>query len=310
MFGALPYIRVLQGRHRGVVDLAFVPANGLIYYFAVFVRLTGELEAFKGPFTLLMAGLFLGAHLAIRNRVDDDALSLSSGVMAFGFLTLWSPIQLGVELMPLGWGVEALLLFGASIVTRDHQVRYGAWIVLIMSAAVQLVFFAVDPVASVGEYYGRFVFMLLIAGLYVAAYLEDQDEWWDLRDFSIVGASSFSILWLSLEVYSFLSDGGTSLPNNADLQFGLSGLWGLYAGGLLSVGILFKARIARLLSLVLFGVTLGKMALHDLWLLDSLQRLIGFVGIGVVLLACSLLYHRFKDFLAPSEVSVNAGGRV
>jgi uncharacterized membrane protein len=297
MFGALPYLRVLLKREQGVTDFAFAPANGLIYYFAVFVRLNGDLEALRGPFTLGMAGLFLIAYLLIRNRTDDDAVSVASGAMAFGFLTLWSPIQLGVEQMALGWAVQALLLFGVALLTKDATARIGGWFVLIMSSMTHLVFVAIDPVGSINEGYGRFVFVLIIATLYIAAYVEGEELWSDVTDFAIMGASAISILWLSLEVYSYVSHQGSILPNNADLQFGLSGVWALYAGGLLIVGILFRARIARLMSLVLFGATLVKMAVHDLWLLDSLQRLIGFVGIGVLLLACSLMYHRFKPML-------------
>lgn len=67
----------------------------------------------------------------------------------------------------------------------------------------------------------------------------------------------------------------------------------------LGVGIALRSQGARMVALVLFGVTLVKMSLHDLWLLDTLQRLIGFVGIGVLLLSCSLMYHRFKPVLFP-----------
>jgi uncharacterized membrane protein len=103
-------------------------------------------------------------------------------------------------------------------------------------------------------------------------------------------------MWLSLEVHSALSFGG-AIPRSPDLHFGLSGVWGLYAAALLAVGIYLGARLVRLMSLVLFAVTLAKMAFHDLWLLDTLQRLMGFVGIGVLLLACSLMYHRYRGEL-------------
>ena len=92
-------------------------------------------------------------------------------------------------------------------------------------------------------------------------------------------------MWLSIEVLLIFEDG----------QFALSGLWALYAGALLIVGIVVGSHTCRILSVSLFGLTVAKMALMDLWSLPTGQRLVGFVGIGVLLLGCSLMYHQLKD---------------
>jgi uncharacterized membrane protein len=39
------------------------------------------------------------------------------------------------------------------------------------------------------------------------------------------------------------------------------------------------------------------MAINDLWLLDTALRTVAFIGLGVLLLGCSLLYHRFRDVI-------------
>ena len=309
MFGVLPYVRVVLGRDRGLTDLAFVPINGLLYYFAVFVRLNGELEALRGPFTLALAAFFLGGLLLVRGRGGDGAIGMSSGVMSLVFLTLWAPIELGMNLTPLGWAIEALLLFGVVFVSKDDLVRGAAWIVMAMSATVLMVWVATDPAGSVNDYYGRVVFLVLIAALYLAAYLEHGDIWDDLSPVAAGAANLLSIVWLSLEVYSGASDGGRSVPRPEDLHFGLSGVWALYASGALAAGIFLRSRLARTTSLGLFGVVVAKMALHDLWLLDTLQRLIGFVGIGALLLACSLMYHRFRGWLTSDDTVPVENGR-
>jgi uncharacterized membrane protein len=300
MFAAVPYARVLLRREQGLTDFAFVPVNSLIYYFAVFVRLDGDLEWARGPFTLVLAGLFLAGFVALRDREEDDsAIGRSSAVMSLLFLTLWPPVELGAELMALGWAIEALLLGVVALKVKDEFLRWGAWIVLSMSAGTHLVFVTVDPVGSVASDYGRFVFVALIAALYVGAHIAHRELATDLRDLGVLAANVLSILWISLEVLSVVSDGGAVVPRSEDLQFGLSGAWALYASGALVVGIVCRLRAARLMSLALFGVTLGKMAIHDLWLLDTLQRLVGFMGIGVLLLTCSLMYHRFRNLLLP-----------
>lgn len=300
MFGALPYVRLVLGKDNGVSDMAFVPVNGLIYYFAVFVRLQGDLEPLRGWFTLAMALAFLAGLWVVRTRGrDNPAIGTSSAAMSLLFLTLWSPVELGTDLMAFGWAVEALLLFGVAVVVKQDLVRWAAWGTLVLAAGVQLALTFVDPVGAINDHSGRFVFIALIAALYLAIVVEREALWDDLTDAAIGAASLLTILWLSLEVYSFVSHQGRVIPRAADLQFGLSGVWSIYASLMLGVGIAARSQTARLVALVLFGVTLVKMSLHDLWLLDTLQRLIGFVGIGVLLLSCSLVYHRFKSVLFP-----------
>ena len=297
MFGALPYARVILRRGQGVTDLALVPINGLLYYFAVFVRATGDLERLRGPLTAGLAAFFLIGMLVVRNHEEDDGIvTTTSGAMSLIFLTLWSPVQLGSELMALGWAIEAVALFGVALVRRDPRIHMAGWLVASMAMLTQLVALSVSPATALNENYGRIVLVLVIGAIYVGAYIENTLGASDTRDLSLTVASGLTLLWLSLEVYSGVSDGGTT-PNPQDLHFGLSGVWAMYAALLLGVGVYLRARLARLISLVLFGATLAKMALHDLWLLDTLQRLLGFAGIGVLLLSCSLMYHRFRGRL-------------
>jgi len=77
-------------------------------------------------------------------RDDEAMVETSSGVMSFIFLTLRTPVQLGADLMPLGWAVEALLLLAIAL-GSDERLRIGRWIVLVMATSVQLVEIAAGP---------------------------------------------------------------------------------------------------------------------------------------------------------------------
>lgn len=302
MFGAIPYVRVLMDRRRGAADLGFVPANGLIYYFAVFLRLEGPLDAWRGPLTIALALFFLVGFLVVRDRDDEASVGPASAAMSFLFVTLWAPVELGIELVPLGWALQALLFFGVSLQVKDDRLRIGAWAVLAMAIAMQLMFVAFGPVHAVNDHYGRFVFAALVTAFALAYRRERQDES-DAAAVAMISANVVALLWISLEVYSAVTDGGAIVARSQDLQFGLSGAWALYAAGLLVAGIGCRSYGARMMSLALFGLTLSKMGVHDLWLLDTLQRLIGFVGMGILLLGCSLMYHRFKTFLLPDPAT-------
>ena len=300
MFGAVPYARLLLNRIQGPTDVALIPINALLYYFAIFNQASGEFENVRGPLTLGLAAYFLLGFLLVRGHEDaEGVVGPSSAVMSIIFLTLWVPVQLGLELMAFGWAMEALLLLGLAVVVREVRIGYGGWVVLVMSAMTQLFFITKSPATALDENYGRFVLIVLVAAIYLGSYLAWSYQSTELRDLGLIAANVLTLFWLSLEVnaYVYQSDGSGA----QDLHFGLSGMWGLYASALLGVGIYLRARLARLLSLVLFGVTIAKMALHDLWLFDTLQRLIGFVGIGVLLLTCSLMYHRFREWVLPSS---------
>lgn len=297
MFGAVPYVRVLLGKGQGVTDLALIPVNGLLYYFVVFARATGDLEVLRGPLTLGLAiFFFVGMLIARGHEPEEGVVTASSGAMSFLFVTLWVPVQMGVELMALGWSIEALALLSFALIAKEERFSWGGAIALAMALLTQLTIVATSPDSALNEHYGRFVFVIAIASMYLGAYLEHREGSHELRNAGVIAANVLTILWLSLEVYSAVRY-GVAHPRPEDLQFGLSGVWALYAAGLLGAGIYLRARQVRIMSLVLFAITLTKMALHDLWLLDTLQRLIGFVGIGVLLLASSLLYHRFRNWI-------------
>jgi uncharacterized membrane protein len=303
MFGVLPYARVLLGRDQGTTDLAMVPINGLLYYFAIFARSTGDFEPYRGLVTLGLAAFFLIGTLVIRGRDRDEYVETTSAALAFFFITMWVPVQLGVELIPFGWAIEAVVLLSLAVVHDDERLRIGGWIILVMAGMTELFVVADGPESVLHENYGRFVMIALVAALYIGAYLEHRSQERHTRDLALVAANVVTLGWLSLEVYAAVWYNVVN-PRIEDLHFGLSGVWALYAALLLGVGIYFRARGARLMSLVLFGITIVKMALHDLWLLDTLQRLIGFTGIGAILLVCSLTYHRFRYWV----MGENAGG--
>jgi uncharacterized membrane protein len=48
-------------------------------------------------------------------------------------------------------------------------------------------------------------------------------------------------------------------------------------------------------------VTIVKMALVDLWTVQTGYRVLGFLGIGVLLLTASLTYHRFRWLVTEDE---------
>jgi uncharacterized membrane protein len=83
---------------------------------------------------------------------------------------------------------------------------------------------------------------------------------------------------------------------SADARFAyslsLSGLWTVLASVFIGAGLLRDFAPLRYLAMALFGITVLKVFLVDLSSLGGIYRILGFIGVGVVLLAVSFLYQR------------------
>jgi uncharacterized membrane protein len=80
-------------------------------------------------------------------------------------------------------------------------------------------------------------------------------------------------------------------------QVALSVVWLLYAVPLLVVGIWKRSRWLRFGALALFAVTILKVFFYDLSFLGGTYRSISFAGLGLILLAVSFLYQRYRSVL-------------
>jgi len=88
-------------------------------------------------------------------------------------------------------------------------------------------------------------------------------------------------------------------------QLSLSGVWLIYSVALMVVGIWRKLRGLRIISIALFGITILKIFIYDLSFLETLYRIVSFVGLGLILLAVSYAYQRFKYIIVGTASPVN-----
>ena len=75
----------------------------------------------------------------------------------------------------------------------------------------------------------------------------------------------------------------------------LSIFWLIYSIILLAVGIIGKYKGARLGGLALLILAIFKLFFYDLWSLGTLYRIISSISLGVVLLAISFVYQKYKN---------------
>ncbi|MCX6206731.1 MAG: DUF2339 domain-containing protein [Bacteroidetes bacterium] len=87
----------------------------------------------------------------------------------------------------------------------------------------------------------------------------------------------------------------TGNPSSGNLS--LSILWGIYSLVLIILGISKKQKHLRVMAIVLFSITLIKLFLYDTSRLETIQKTIVFVSLGILLLIISFLYNKYKSFL-------------
>ena len=84
-------------------------------------------------------------------------------------------------------------------------------------------------------------------------------------------------------------------------KLGLSILWGIYALGLIVLGIYYRKTHLRIAAIVLFSLTLIKLFFYDLSSLSTIAKTIVFVSLGIMLLIISFLYNKYKNLLFYDE---------
>lgn len=90
-------------------------------------------------------------------------------------------------------------------------------------------------------------------------------------------------------------EGALQLENQK--QLALSAVWLLYSAVAMAVGIGRRLLAFRIAAMALFGLTILKVFLYDLSFLDALYRTISFMALGVILLAVSFAYQRYRSVL-------------
>ncbi|MGN6437773.1 MAG: DUF2339 domain-containing protein [Agriterribacter sp.] len=85
------------------------------------------------------------------------------------------------------------------------------------------------------------------------------------------------------------------------VKTGLPILWGLSSFVLMWLGMRFKYRPLRIISLVLFAVTLLKLFLFDIRNIPVAGKIAAFFSLGVLLLIVSFMYQRLKRIIIEDE---------
>ncbi|MBZ5604143.1 MAG: DUF2339 domain-containing protein, partial [Acidobacteriia bacterium] len=188
--------------------------------------------------------------------------------------------ELGRSLAVVGWALVGLALYREGLRRAIADLRWQSYAIAILAfwRAWNTNFYIPDSLGGIRARVltGAFV----IACLYCAQLISPRQaiERYARTFYSLLA----SVLLAALLFYEV--SGGV-----------LTVAWGLEGLALLGVGFPLRDRMQRLSGLFLFLVCVLKLFLYDLRQLETVNRIISFIVLGVILVGVSWMYTRFRD---------------
>jgi len=107
-----------------------------------------------------------------------------------------------------------------------------------------------------------------------------------------------SILWIiSTELITWIEMSGSA----DSYKLVLSVLWGIYSLLLIILGISKKKKHLRIGAIALFALTLVKLFFYDIENLNTINKTVIFISLGILLLVISFLYNKYKHLIFGEE---------
>jgi uncharacterized membrane protein len=303
---------VIWRRRVQTFDLVLLILNA-IFYAAISLVVWSTFRAWMGSLYFVLAFVYFGlVYGGLKRKGETGRLASFSVAIGIIYFTLAIPIQIQHFWVSVAWAGEFVALIWLARPVRLPQLRYFGYGVFVLTSG-RLLFF--DTVVKINNFQPIFNgrFLAYAAGI-VAAYLgflllrRDRElvPEWKTPASTLVIAANFLTLWvLSFEIWNFfdarvLSGMENSAAQNAQ-NLSLTALWLVYAVILLVVGIARRSRAVRLGGLILIGISIVKVFVYDVFTLQTVYRIVAFVGLGILLLVGGFLYQRYsariKEFL-------------
>jgi hypothetical protein len=252
-----------------------------------------------------LAGLWILAQQRKENVPDRDLRLAWFGGIALMFITLIFPLQYDRQWLTLAWALQGSALCWLFRRVPHPGLRLTG-VVLLATAFARL---ALNPAvlhyqkltASALGNWQLVVYSTAAASLLCAGHwLKGRDNMGGIawRPSLFAGGGILLFILLNLEIARYFTPQGAeyiTLEWTANLAQSVtySIAWGVFALGCMIIGFWQRQRGPRFAGVALMGFTLLKLFLHDLSSVDSLSRIVVFIGVAIIALAASFLYQRF-----------------
>jgi uncharacterized membrane protein len=301
--GATTLFHFIWRRTPQAFDFTLMMFNAAAYLGISLGLMWDTYREWMGGFVFLLA-LFYGALAYVAFKRSEESARFGSFALGIAliFLTVAIPIQLGDKAWTtIAWAVQGTVLMWLATKFQISQFRYSSY-ALFAVTAIRLLFF--DTTVDLRNFQPiineRFLaFAVSIATMYLTFYLlwrsrEAIKEWATAAPAFLVAANFFTLWVLSFEVWDSL---GTQGASSSAQNLSLTAVWAFYAIVLLVIGIVKRWRLVRLWALGLLIVPIVKVFIYDVWALETIYRIVAFVGLGLLLLISAYIYQRYSQVI-------------
>ena len=308
---AVPFLRNIRLKESFLwTDVKLILLNAIVYFVLSYTLLVPHIRAWIGFWAVFLGLIYFLLGLFIyRRHVEAKNLALALLAIAAGFVTIAIPLQFNGYWISMAWSIEAVVVFYLSFKINPAKIPAAGFVVLFLT------FFSlfIQPFRITGKEAWIFLnkaavaYLVFIAALALISWLYHRQSQatrsfrrFDLMLVLHISLNLVLILFFTLETEAYFAylrrlaqhQEAYSLLNTQNLVLSL--VWGLHAAVLVILGFWRKLKGIRWFGLGFLGVVIFKVFFYDLSNLSTPNRILSFLGLGVILLAVSWLYHRFK----------------
>ncbi len=211
---------------------------------------------------------------------------------------LWAPAILGVTLIRfelgrslavVGWALFGLALYRTGVASKLTDLRWQSYMIALLAfwRSWNTNFYIPESLAGIRA--RVLTGAIVIASFYCAQLISP-------RDSASTDPGGSRLDRHARTFYSLLASALLAVLLFYEVSGGvLTMAWGVEAVAVLGAGFPLRDRVQRLSGLFLFMVCVLKLFLYDLRQLETINRILSFIVLGVILVSVSWIYTRFRD---------------
>ncbi len=217
----------------------------------------------------------LASHYYIwwRDQRTSSRLYLYAATVIFIALARF---ELGPTFAIVAWALFGLALFEIGLLRKIVDLRWQSYFLALLS-------FSYTSWILPGTNASVLAACAVIACFYCAQLLAPRNDRENPEHYARAFYSLLATLLLAILLFHEVSGGALTMA------------WGAEALALLGAGFPLRDRVQRLSGLALFMLCVLKLFLYDLRELETVNRILSFIVLGLILVGVSWMYTRFRD---------------
>ncbi|HLP15775.1 MAG TPA: DUF2339 domain-containing protein [Bacteroidota bacterium] len=299
--------------------------NAACFFLAMYWMFESDHHAWMGLITVLIGSVY--ALILLQRSGSghtDERLNLRYGLTGLALAVIATAIQFSDFTTVIAWSAEALLLVWYGRRLNLNYAGTAGFVVFLLAASKLLLFtpgaFAYAQIHHYSPVLNQraLAFGVLALAMWGGARLKQESRTgskffdalhyaWMLVLFLLLTAELTDFFQRQIDIVAQTvgrssTDAATSHRLLNMQQMSLSGIWLVYSGILMGFGLLKKYREMRLAAIALFGISIIKIFIYDLSFLETLYRIFSFLALGVILLAVSYAYQKYRDVIIGTNI--------